>query len=227
MGWINNIAAIVQFGSVIVIGITILVMSGDTLQSGDWVFGDYENETGKDEKSYIGAIGLVPILFSFSGFEASAHMVRLGLICWLTGSLVCRALPSRCRRESIASRGVDGPNGRFQCSISAPVQLNQDACCDCDIRCCGHRLKRRTVPERALLTASSTHVWRRACVASSSSCAFCSQRHRLFWRPTTTPSPPDSPPWTCSSPRVVKPAGQGWRSWSLPIYGSQALVVSQ
>jgi len=75
VGWINNIAAVVQFGSVFVIIVCVLVMS-DSLQSADFVFTKYYNTTGIEEKSYVGAIGLLGILFSFSGFEASAHMAE-------------------------------------------------------------------------------------------------------------------------------------------------------
>ena len=75
VGWINNVAAFVQFASVFVIIIVILVKA-PSLASGSFVFTEYYNTTGKDDKSYVGAIGLLGVLFSFSGFEASAHMAE-------------------------------------------------------------------------------------------------------------------------------------------------------
>lgn len=90
VGWVNNIAAFVHAGSIIVIIITILVSAsvyggGKGLMSQEWVFTQYENGAGftddskqhaLNDKSYIGAMGITIAMFSFSGFEASAHMAE-------------------------------------------------------------------------------------------------------------------------------------------------------
>jgi len=90
VGWINNLAAFVHAGSIITIIITILVTAsksggGDGLMPGDWVWTDYENLTSFTDdakqhalnaKSYVSAMGITIAMFSFSGFEASAHMAE-------------------------------------------------------------------------------------------------------------------------------------------------------
>lgn len=90
VGWVNNLAAFCHAGSIIVIIIVILVYAssaggGDGLMPGDWVWTDYENASGftddskqhaLNDRSYISAMGITIAMFSFSGFEASAHMAE-------------------------------------------------------------------------------------------------------------------------------------------------------
>jgi len=90
LGWMNNLAAFVHAGSIIVIIIVILTKTsaaggGPGLASSSWVFTDYENASGftddskqhaLNDKSYIGAMSIGVAMFSFSGFEASAHMAE-------------------------------------------------------------------------------------------------------------------------------------------------------
>ena len=75
VGWINNIGAVVQIGTIICIIIGCLSVS-EVLMSGSFVFTTYYNETGIASKSYVGAISLLCALWSFSGYEASAHMAE-------------------------------------------------------------------------------------------------------------------------------------------------------
>ena len=90
VGWINNLAAFVHAGSIIVIIVVILYYSstaggGPGLQPGDWVWFDFENQMGftddkmthaLNDRSYVSAMGICVVMFSFSGFEASAHMAE-------------------------------------------------------------------------------------------------------------------------------------------------------
>lgn len=82
--------------SIIIIIISILVKAPQ-LSTGHFVFTDYYNDTGFESKSYVGALGITAALFSFAGYEASAHMAEetgnsaatapKGIIntCWATG----------------------------------------------------------------------------------------------------------------------------------------------
>ena len=75
LGWVNNIAAGVQFSSTFIIAIFLLSFPSK-LSTGKFVFTEYYNLTGFESKSYVGAISLLAALYSFSGYEASAHMAE-------------------------------------------------------------------------------------------------------------------------------------------------------
>ena len=75
VGWINNIAAFCHAGGILVIIISLLVMP-DHLNSNEFVFTKYVNETGFHSKSYVVVIGLLTGMYSFAGYEASAHMAE-------------------------------------------------------------------------------------------------------------------------------------------------------
>ncbi|CAF0821571.1 unnamed protein product [Didymodactylos carnosus] len=71
-GWLNNIAAVLQVSSVITIIITILAMAKNHASLHDIFFTTY-NSTGFSF-GYVCCIGILFTLFSFSGYEASAHL---------------------------------------------------------------------------------------------------------------------------------------------------------
>ena len=75
VGWINNLAAFCHAGGILVIIISLLVMP-DHLNSNEFVFTKYVNETGFHSKSYVVVIGLLTGMYSFAGYEASAHMAE-------------------------------------------------------------------------------------------------------------------------------------------------------
>lgn len=77
VGFINNLAAIVQVSTVVIIFIGLFAKAGPNhLNTGDFVFTYYYNSTGWSSPSYVASIGLLTALFSFSGYEASAHMAE-------------------------------------------------------------------------------------------------------------------------------------------------------
>lgn len=75
VGWVNNVAAITHAGSILIIIVACLTLSPERT-SGDFVFGRYFNDTGFESKSFVCTIGLTAALFSFVGYEASAHMAE-------------------------------------------------------------------------------------------------------------------------------------------------------
>ena len=75
VGWINNIAAFVQVGSVVIMLVGILSLA-PKLNSINFVLTHYNNETGWTNPAYVCGIGLLSGLFGFSGYEASAHMAE-------------------------------------------------------------------------------------------------------------------------------------------------------
>lgn len=80
IGWLNNIAVVAQTGGIFVIIVVVLVMT-PKLQSSEFVFTDvgYYNESGWTEpsdKSYVCVIGLTAALYSFVGYETSAHLAE-------------------------------------------------------------------------------------------------------------------------------------------------------
>lgn len=74
VGWVNNIAAFVQVATVVILIIGLLARSS-TLNSSEFVFTYYYNSSGWSSPSYVASVGLLTAMFSFSGYEASAHMV--------------------------------------------------------------------------------------------------------------------------------------------------------
>ncbi|CAF1229978.1 unnamed protein product [Rotaria sp. Silwood1] len=92
-GWLNNFAAFLQFGSTIVIVIVLLVMAPERATAHN-VFTSTYNSTGFPFP-YVCFIGILSTLFSFSGYEAGAHMAeetrdagRAGIV----GTCVCSAI---------------------------------------------------------------------------------------------------------------------------------------
>ncbi|CAF3540844.1 unnamed protein product [Rotaria sp. Silwood1] len=71
-GWLNNLAAVLQIGSTISIVIVLLVMA-PTRATAHQVFTSTYNSTGFPF-AYVCLIGILSTLFSFSGYEAGAHL---------------------------------------------------------------------------------------------------------------------------------------------------------
>jgi amino acid transporter len=79
LGWINNMAAFIQLSSVVFIVFALLCIP-KTLNPSSFVFTQYHNETGFGDSSYVICIGILFSLFSFTGFEASAHMAEGNIV---------------------------------------------------------------------------------------------------------------------------------------------------
>jgi len=75
VGWINNLAAACHAGGIIVIIVALLVLP-EKLNTSEFVFTKYVNQTGFEDKSYVVVIGLLTGMYCFAGFEASAHMAE-------------------------------------------------------------------------------------------------------------------------------------------------------
>ena len=75
VGFINGFASIFQICSLIII-IFVCLIRVQHLSTAKFVFTKYFNLSGWTDKSYVGAISLLAALFSFSGYEASAHMAE-------------------------------------------------------------------------------------------------------------------------------------------------------
>ncbi|CAF1001139.1 unnamed protein product, partial [Didymodactylos carnosus] len=73
-GWLNNLAAFIQIGSTIIIVVTILIMT-KYRASAYTVFLTNYNSTGFTF-GYVCIIGILSTLFSFSGYEAGAHLAE-------------------------------------------------------------------------------------------------------------------------------------------------------
>ena len=71
-GWLNNLAAFIQISSTVSIIVTILVVTKQRTSAHD-VFISTINVTGFSFP-YVCFIGILPTLFSFSGFEAAGHL---------------------------------------------------------------------------------------------------------------------------------------------------------
>ncbi|CAF1344497.1 unnamed protein product [Rotaria sp. Silwood1] len=71
-GWLNNLAAVFQIGSTISIVIVLLVVA-PTRATAHHVFTSTYNSTGFPF-AYVCLIGILSTLFSFSGYEAGAHL---------------------------------------------------------------------------------------------------------------------------------------------------------
>lgn len=61
--------------STVVIIPTIIIMSS-SLSSREFVWTNYNNETGMDSPLYVSMVGLLMSIFSFSGYEGGAHMAE-------------------------------------------------------------------------------------------------------------------------------------------------------
>lgn len=75
VGWVNNVAAFVQVTTVVILIVGLLTVSKE-LNTSEFVFTYYYNSSGWKSASYVSSVGLLTAMFSFSGYEASAHMAE-------------------------------------------------------------------------------------------------------------------------------------------------------
>lgn len=78
VGWINNIAAVFQVSSIFLVFALLLARAG-SLSPASYVFTSFVNKSGDppfQNIGYVVATGLTSSLFSFVGYEASAHMAE-------------------------------------------------------------------------------------------------------------------------------------------------------
>jgi amino acid transporter len=75
VGWLSKLAAFLHAGGIFIIIIALLAMP-EKLNTGSFVFTKYKNDTGFSNKSYVVVIGLLTGMYSFAGYEASAHMAE-------------------------------------------------------------------------------------------------------------------------------------------------------
>ena len=84
VGWLNELAAVLHLGSIVVISVLVLVLpvtvnsapDNTRLASISSVFTQWSNDTGFESPVYVVCIGLLYGLYGFEGFEASAHMAE-------------------------------------------------------------------------------------------------------------------------------------------------------
>eukprot|EP00475_Leptophrys_vorax_P009803 TRINITY_DN16495_c0_g3_i1.p1 TRINITY_DN16495_c0_g3~~TRINITY_DN16495_c0_g3_i1.p1 ORF type:complete len:551 (-),score=124.44 TRINITY_DN16495_c0_g3_i1:199-1851(-) len=77
-GWVNNFAIFWQLSAIVVIIVCISVQASNAAvtQSASFVFTEFYNATGYDSVGYVALLGLLTSLFTFSGYEAGAHMAE-------------------------------------------------------------------------------------------------------------------------------------------------------
>lgn len=75
VGWVNSIAAIVHIGTLFVVMILLYSMA-KKLNTSEFVFTRYYNDTGFDSVFYVFLLSMVSGMFSFVGYEASSHMAE-------------------------------------------------------------------------------------------------------------------------------------------------------
>ena len=72
-GWLNTAAAAFQLVSTIVVVVVMATMTPEA-NTAEFVFTQWNNETGFDATGYVILLGLLYSLYSFSGYEAGAHL---------------------------------------------------------------------------------------------------------------------------------------------------------
>ena len=75
VGWLVNFAAFVQVGTTLVVLCTVLAMAPQ-LNSSEYVFFDYNNDTGFSSVGYVVCISLLLPLYTFAGYDASGHVAE-------------------------------------------------------------------------------------------------------------------------------------------------------
>jgi len=75
IGRVNSLAAILQIIAVAVV-FYILLSNSHSINSFDYVFTYYYNDSGWSSPVYVAAIGLLTSLFSFSAYDASGHLAE-------------------------------------------------------------------------------------------------------------------------------------------------------
>jgi amino acid transporter len=77
-GWVNNFAIFWKLTAIVVIIVCVSVQASNAAvtQSASFVFTEFVNETGFESVGYVCLLGLLTSLFTFSGYEAGAHMAE-------------------------------------------------------------------------------------------------------------------------------------------------------
>lgn len=75
VGFLNNWAAFSQCAVILILLCAVLAVPS-RLATTEYVFTTYYNATGFNNKSYVVCLGLLTSIFSFTGYEASAHMAE-------------------------------------------------------------------------------------------------------------------------------------------------------
>lgn len=75
VGWINNVASLIQMATIIVLVVVVLVMA-PKLNSAKFVFLDYNNDTGYSQVGYVLVLSLLLPLYAFSGYDGPAHLAE-------------------------------------------------------------------------------------------------------------------------------------------------------
>jgi amino acid transporter len=76
LGIINDIAAALQIITILLVAGTACFISKNKQSSSSFVYTTYNNETGFDSISYVGALALVTSVYCFAGYEASGHLAE-------------------------------------------------------------------------------------------------------------------------------------------------------
>ena len=72
-GWINSVSAVWQMMSTVVLVVVMAAMAPQ-VNTAEFVFTQWNNDTGFDATGYVILLGLLYSLYSFSGYEAGAHL---------------------------------------------------------------------------------------------------------------------------------------------------------
>jgi amino acid transporter len=75
VGFLSNWAAFSQCAVVLILLVAVLAVPNE-LATTHYVFTTFYNSTGFENKSYVVCLGLLTSIFSFTGYEASAHMAE-------------------------------------------------------------------------------------------------------------------------------------------------------
>ena len=75
MGWLSALAAFIMVATSLIIFFAILLMA-PALNTSEYVFFDYNNDTGFTSAAYVAFISILFSVFTLSGYDASCHMAE-------------------------------------------------------------------------------------------------------------------------------------------------------
>jgi amino acid transporter len=75
IGWIYNMASVLQIGTILALSIVIL-STAPHLNSLSFVFFDYNNSTGFTQEYYVVMLSFLYPLFGFVGYDSPAHLAE-------------------------------------------------------------------------------------------------------------------------------------------------------
>ena len=128
IGWIYNMASVLQIGTILALSIVIL-STAPHLNSLSFVFFDYNNSTGFTQEYYVVMLSFLYPLFGFVGYDSPAHLAEetkssrkvssMGIIytvlgCGITGFLVLLALLFGLQD---ITQAIEGPSGNAAVEI--------------------------------------------------------------------------------------------------------------